>query len=398
MFKDLDSSCAGLVRRCMAACLAWTVAIAGCGGAGEGGVGVGGTGAFASGPISGFGSVIVNGIEFDDSSARVEDEDGALHARSELQLGMVVEVDSGPIGGSVGAPTATASRIRFGSEILGPVDSVDVAAGSLVVFGQRLAVAAATVFDARLPAGLASVGVGSIVEAYGFFDSARGGFVATRIEPHGGNSGFFKLRGPVHGLDAAARTFRVGAVAFTYATAPAGLTDGTFVRLQVQTAPTAGKWVVRSFGDGVRRMPDVDDARLRGPISSLTSTRQFVVNGQVVDASMASFPDGERGIAEGARVEVEGATAGGVLLAREVKIEHEADPLGEFQLKGRIASHQPAAQSFVLQGMTVFYGAPGVEFDKGMMSGLRVGADIEVRGVLSADGTQLLARRVRFRN
>ncbi|MFZ2988859.1 MAG: hypothetical protein WA086_12770, partial [Ideonella sp.] len=50
--------------------------------------------AFTSGSISGFGSVIVNGVRFDDSNATVEDDDGGRHGRDDLKLGASVEIES----------------------------------------------------------------------------------------------------------------------------------------------------------------------------------------------------------------------------------------------------------------------------------------------------------------
>ena len=57
-----------------------------------------GTGATTStlteGPITGFGSIIVNGVRFDDSAAAVSDDDDAASGRDRLKLGMQVEVES----------------------------------------------------------------------------------------------------------------------------------------------------------------------------------------------------------------------------------------------------------------------------------------------------------------
>ena len=47
-------------------------------------------------------------------------------------------------------------------------------------------------------------------------------------------------------------------------------------------------------------------------------------------------------------------------------------------------------------GVTVFYGGAGVQFDGGTAANLAVGVKIEVRGILSADGTRLLATRIKF--
>src|SRR5882672_7631503 len=81
--------------------------------------------AFTQGTITGFGSIIVNGVRFDDSSAQVSDDDGQPRARNELKLGMTVEVDSSKI--NRGTNSAKASRVRFGAAIVGPVSAISAA-------------------------------------------------------------------------------------------------------------------------------------------------------------------------------------------------------------------------------------------------------------------------------
>ena len=82
--------------RTIAPALALGLSMAACGGD-DGGVGSGGTGSFASGTITGFGSIIVNGVRYDDSEARVVDAAGKVGSSRDLQLGMVVEVDASSI-------------------------------------------------------------------------------------------------------------------------------------------------------------------------------------------------------------------------------------------------------------------------------------------------------------
>ena len=75
--------------------LAASAVTAGCGGGGTTGLaglpGTGGTGVFAQGAISGFGSVIINAIKFDDTLAAVL-LDGQSATSSDLRLGMVASV------------------------------------------------------------------------------------------------------------------------------------------------------------------------------------------------------------------------------------------------------------------------------------------------------------------
>ncbi len=373
--------------------------IGACGGGS--GVGVGGTGSFAVGPISGLASVIVNGIDFDDSAARVEDEDGNAVSRGVLRLGMTAEIDSGPVAGTSSAPTAVATSIRYASVLAGPVASVDVARAALVVFGQPVATTPTTVFDDRLAAGLASVAVGSGLRIYGSFDVAANGFVATRIEPAPASLLAPLVRALVRNLDTAARTFTLGAATFSYAAlsaaeVPASLTNGAFVRVRASPFPVVGRWVVLSFGAAERALPNADAVRLRGSVTAFTSTALFSIDGRPVDASGATFPDGTAGLALGARVEAQGAVVGGLLRAVQVKVDGKNGPSDELRLLGLIDSHNPAQQTFVLRGSTVFYGAAGVRFDKGTAADITAGALAEVRGALSPDGTRVVAARIRI--
>ena len=94
--------------------------LAACGGGGDGGTPIGGGGvtpqSLMIGPIAGLGSIIVNGVRFDDSTAQVSnDEDGSGHPSRDLKLGMMVEVESSRINDATG--TAKAAVIRFGSEM-----------------------------------------------------------------------------------------------------------------------------------------------------------------------------------------------------------------------------------------------------------------------------------------
>ena len=107
---------------------------------GAAGVGTGGTGTYASGPITGFGSIIVNGVRFDDSAAAVSDDDGAAIGRDRLKLGMQVEIESEVVSDDGSGRKARAAHVRFCSEIVGPVEGApDVASGRLTVLGNTRA-------------------------------------------------------------------------------------------------------------------------------------------------------------------------------------------------------------------------------------------------------------------
>jgi len=385
-------------------------ALAGCGGGGSDdgtststGSTSGGTTATAAaaryteGTLNGFGSIIVNGVRFDDSAATVTDDNGGLRSASHLKLGMRVSVDSGAVDA---AGNARASAVRFGSEIVGPVASVDAASGRLVVLGQTVEVTSTTVFDDSLATGLGAVALGAVVEVHGLPDSTTGRFVATRIE--GASSATsYKLRGTVAGLDGTAKTFQIGAATIAYGSAtnvPTTLANGSAVRVLLGITPVSGVWQATSLGSGTRsKLADSTSAHLRGKISTFTSSASFVVNGMAVDARAASFPDGTTGLAAGVEVEVEGTVSNGVLVATKVEIEsrHSSDDSRKFDLRGAITSIDTTARTFVVKGVTVGYGGT-VTYDKGTEAGLVVGAKVRVTGAVGSTRSQVIATRIRF--
>ena len=383
--------------------LAWACAlVAGCGGGGSsvpsGGSAVA-TSSFAAGPITGFGSVIVNGVRFDDSHAAVTDDDGNASTKDALKLGMTAEVHGGGVADDGTGARAAADAISFGSQLVGPVSAIDAAATTLTILGQKVIVLDTTVLDARLVGGFAAITVGTLLEVHGTTDAATGAITARRLEPTNAAAGF-KIRGVVAGLDTTAKTFTIGATLISYATAtplPANLANGLFVRVRLQTTQVAGAWVATRVNAAGPHVGDADEAHLRGSITAFTSTASFSVNGIPVDASAAAFPNGTTGVVLGAQVEVEGASSNGVVIAKKVALEtHEAMHAEGFELHGAITALDTTAKTFVLRTVTVSYAAPTVDFRKGTAATLAVGVQLEVRGTLSADGTTLQATRISF--
>jgi len=387
------------------------IVLAACGGGGGGGSDDDGGDAapqsFSTGKISGFGSIIVNGVRFDDSQATVLDDDGEAHDRGELGLGMVVEVE----GGAVQNQAGTASKIVMRSEIKGPVEAVDAAAGALTVLGQRVLVGSQTAFEG-VTGGLAGLQVGDTVEVHAFFDAKAGVYTATRIEAES-DADRFKLRGAVSGLDTAARTFRIGDALIDYSQVDAGrlpaLADGALVRVKLQTTQVGGAWVATKIDSGRREVAEHAETEAEGFVSDFASLASFRVNGLEVDASGASvrFEDGTAAdVANGVRVEVEGEVSGGVLIARKLEIkdrdsrdghddEDEHEGSHEFELHGQLAAAPSADHRFVLRGVTVQIGAQTV-FEDGSATDLQAGARIEVEGRLVANGTLIEATKIGF--
>lgn len=378
----------------------------------------------SEGVISGFGSVIVNGVRFDDSKAKVEDEDeeeNSERSKDDLRLGMVVSVS-----GSSAGTTGTASVISFGSKLKGPVQSIDsvtvtsattatttgtnttstTASGShtLVILGQTVLIGAWTVFDPiSLPNGFASIAAGNVLEVHGHLSPSLNRIVATRINKEN-NANAYKITGNVSSLNAASKSFKIGTEMFSYASIEPDklrvtLADGLTVKVRLATVQaTTGAWTATRIKAAKKAMPERIKAEVEGLITAFTSATNFSVNGLVVDATNASFPKGTASLALGARVEVKGTVIDGKLVASVVKIEdrNRSDDAGnEIELHGSISALDTTAKTFMLRGLTVSY-AGSVGFERGSASNLVNGVAVEVKGQSSGGGTTVQATRIKF--
>jgi Domain of unknown function (DUF5666) len=374
-------------------------ALPGCGGVGSGGTGNGAATSFTSGPITGFGSVIVNGVRYDDTAAQVQDGDGVSRSRDDLRLGMTVEIDGGAVSITTTTSTAKASSIRYDSDLLGAVGSINVAVSTLTVLGQTVLTDAATVFDPAVGS-LAALRTNALVEVFAVFDPASLRYRATRVGP-ATSAAVPHVRGLVAQVDAATQTLKIANTNYGYAGAagiPSDLAAGQFVRLRVAAgAPSSGRYTVLGFGTALRGLPDSDGASLKGVVTAFTSMSNFSVNGRPVDASSASFPNGSAGLRVGARAEVEGSVSRGVLVAKKVNLVTEDGGNNQtFEISGPITSVNAADKSFVLRGLTIGTGRSDLRYQDGTAANLVVGRSVEVKGKLSADGLRIDAFNIKF--
>lgn len=369
----------------------------GCGGDDAvGGVGTGGTGSFSSGPIRGFGSIVVGGIHYDEAGATIAGDAGGALNPSALRLGMVVEVRGSDVRTAAdGKRRSEASSIAVRSEIEGPVASVDLELGTFTVLGQVVQVTPTTVFDDDLRGGLAALQPGQIVEVYGLLQ-ADGHYTATRVDDED-RASRYKLRGRVSAHNPGAKTFRIGTTVISYAgLAVDGLADGRYARVELATTPLAnGSWKalrLQLYGTGIRAPGGRGvKAEIEGYITSFSDSRHFVVGGIAVDASdVGRLP---AGLGLGVRVEVEGVLNDGVLYAHEVEIEDDDDD-DEFEIEGRITSLDIANHRFTVRSIVVDYSS--ARFEDGTEADLAAGVKVEVEGRISADGTVLIASEVEF--
>jgi hypothetical protein len=390
LWPDVAAFAAALLSAVLAALLLGS--LHGCGG----GVGGEGTGSFASGPVTGFGSIIVNDVRYDDSRATLVDDDGGPLPSGSLALGAMVQVSGGAIGSDAtdGSAVATAYRVQVTRAVVGPVGSVDAAAGRLVVLGQTVRTTAGTVLDARLAGGLATLKAGDLVEVHGAYDASARAYVATRLALAADDS-TWRVRGPVGTVDATGRTVTIGSQTYGFPSSMAAdaLRTGAVVQVQVQSGGS-GPLQLKSTPKAEDTPASGEGTELRGRITLLASATRFAVGNVTVDASTARVS----GVpALGAELRVSGTMQSGVLLAREVRVEAvEGGGTASFSLRGPVNSLDMTARRLVVRGTTVSYARSDLVVEKGTLAQLAVGRQVRIDGVLSADRTVLEATRLRF--
>jgi hypothetical protein len=310
---------------CAFVCALAVAVIPSCGGGSFVGGGIDGSG-LVFGPISGFGSIIVNGIEFDVDAANVT-IDGQAATPTDLRLGMLVTV-MGTI--SADSTTGTADSVDFNDAVQGPVSEIDVTAGTFVVVGQRVLTDAATVFDNVT---LATLAIGDVVEVSGFIDADMN-IRATRVERKSDGEDI-EINGYVSNLDTGAETFTIGTLVIDYSTAQINGGDGTGlaslaegVRVDVKgTGPITGGVLV---ADTIEiQQPEGgnagDEVEIEGFVTQVISSTSFVLNGtrQVRTDAQTVFEGGTSAdVVVNARLEVKGTVDSmGILVARQVELQ-----------------------------------------------------------------------------
>lgn len=359
-----------------------------------GGVGSGGTGAeamVARGTVSGFGSVIVDGVRYDDRNiaARREDAPG-VEQLTEVQLGEQVEIDFD----ADGAP----SGMRVEATLAGAVDRIDGATrflvlGQPVLVNTDAATGPVTQFAGGY-AGAADVMAGDAVEVHGVIVPEASGPVlrATRIERLAALPGYLKVSGLVTALSADG--FSLGALQVHTANAvlePSGgtLREGALVTVYARPAGRSGSADSPQLQADAVRLRDGGAAGTRltvgGNLADLDSSlKRFRLGALIVDYSAATLSPPALALAEGQYLRVAGQLAlDGTLRADSITLrDGRNEP--ESELKGNILGFDAATQRFTVRGVNV--DASGATLQGCPADGLAEGLYVEIEGRLDATG------------
>ncbi|HEY6529390.1 MAG TPA: DUF5666 domain-containing protein [Cellvibrionaceae bacterium] len=190
-------------------------ALLSCGGGGGGNAGIDGSGAPAvavvSGPINGFGSVIVNGVHYNTDNAEFWVR-GVRATEAELNVGSYIHLEgTTDADGSEGV----AKLIYFQPNVIGAVSNVDLLAETFVVLGQTVRLTNDTALDfAFSPRDVNGIRIGQQVEVSGPLN-ADGEVIATRVGLM--QIATKELAGPISDLDPVAQTFRINNITVSFA-------------------------------------------------------------------------------------------------------------------------------------------------------------------------------------
>jgi len=358
--------------------------------------------AFSSGPVTAFGSVVVNGIHYDTSAANFTN-DGQAATQADLAVGDIVIV-KGTIDDD--NTNAVAESVDFDDNVEGPITagSINTTAGSLIVMGQLVIVGATTSYDDSIsPASLDGLVDDDIIEVSGHVES-NGTIHATRIEdkPAGGE---FEITGTVTAAPLGAMTFEIGNLTVDFSdvqmledfpgSRPVETGDLVEAKGSLNT-PTLLKATSVEFKGDRLLGDDGDHMENEGFITSYESDLDFEVSNHVMVSCGAGCTVTTEDRAGGTlglnlKVEVKGEYDGGVLVATSVDIRlgnavRVTALLEEASVVGNTGSLILMGATFNVDKRTRFEDKSGQAVEISSIDQLGMGDYLEVRGQEDGSG------------
>lgn len=306
--------------------------------------GIGGTGV-SMGKVTSFGSLYVNGVEFDVNNADFvyEQETAAtIGDDSGIQVGMVVRIT-----GTDDGVTGLADIVEYANLFEGTISSSTIASnatGTLVAMGQSVTVDADTVYDdGGLGTVLSALPAEAIIEVSGFTDGS-GTILATRIEAKAlvYNGEELNVKGIVSELDPSNNSFLVGTLLIDYTglTLPPDFENGIYAEAKgTLSSNILNANDVQIEGDGdLVIADDGEEVKLEGITSSIISATSdstlFTLNGQqvLVDSMTTYEPAGDASnITIGQPLEASGIMDGITLVASSIELKTVATDMQELE-------------------------------------------------------------------
>lgn len=318
--------------------------------------GIGGSGRVASGSITGFGSVFVNGVKYNTDSA-IFDVDGNIGTQDDLAIGMIVQVS-----GNINADglTGTASKIEFNEQAQGPVASlspIDTSGTSrtLSVLGVNVVISStSTVFDIsgknnlpiNTPFNFDVIANNNNIEVSGFFDTSNN-LIATRVELKDlvlSASSLVEIKGTITALSGT--TFTLAGITVDATSAilddlPNGLTNGIFVEAKGNYDSASNTLTATKVEAEDNDFDDTGEFEIEGLVTDYINDNDFKINGISVNATNATKEPTTLVLADNIRIEAEGSIINGVLIADKVKTRE-----GSVKIHAPVSSVNVAENTF----------------------------------------------------
>jgi len=348
------------------------------------------------GTVTGFGSIHVNGVQYDTSQSQITHH-GEHATLAELEAGHVVHLEAQR---DAHGGTPQASQIHHDVLLRGPIESYDPDTDSYRVLKHRVQVGAGTADDGTW----AQWGPGTYLMIDGHH-LADGSVLATRIEKDPASDAC-EIIGRVSSLDQASRRLRIQDLQVDYSAAMLADTDipavGQTVRVHGTRIDSSGTLIAdRLERWNLLRARAGNNVQLEGAITRYGSSTDFDVMGYRIRGDGATrFVDGSPAdLAANRRVQIEGRYGDdGSVSASTIRIHREAG----FRAEGAVEAIDVGAKTLRILGVTVTVDAYTRLHDDGPMhdmyvslESLAVGAWIEVWGYTDpGNSSRLVATRL----
>ena len=288
--------------------------------------GISGTG-IAMGRIDALGSIVVNGVEYDTSSAEFIRDGVSVNTQNDFMTGEVVTVV-----GTVNQDgiTGNAERVTFADILEGPITvKAELLGSQLQVMGQTVYKDDLTIFhDFML---ISDLNKGDIVEISGFVD-AEGGIHASSIRLKNAVDSQLEIKGVISQLNTQQQTFKMGDLSIDYLNAQISetlLIDAQNKSRKIQVIATELNGLVLRARDisilAAVELPSEAEVEIEGFITRFESITDFDINNiPVITTDITIFKDGVTAaeLATLPLIEVEGTVdTEGVFAADSVSLQ-----------------------------------------------------------------------------
>lgn len=391
--KSIRTAVLGLIA------LAFAALASSCGSSGGAG-GASGTTTVSKGTIEGFGSVLVNGVEFRVAGAtlhlRDDNTNKVLLSEAEIQnnleRGMLVTVKGRLDDNGL---TGAASEIEFRDTLKGRID--DKGVDFIKVMGQTI------VLDDNIKPLLATLAINDNVRISGLADD-KGGLRATHVKRLD-NQAEFEVKGFVSGFSGGTTmtlllspTAATGlSVNLAGAALPAGgIRNGDFVEVKSAASPADGVvTAIRVELEDELKAAENEEAEVEGFVANLGDTGFLIGATQVAFDTNTRFMNGVAAdLTAGMKVEVEGVIASGILMAQKIVFKDN------LRISALVSAVDPSGSGLTILGKGVTL--PSMleirENGNAVAPAALAGRFVDLRGRLGTDGVAITATRIDVKN